>query len=51
VGDVHFSRQNWTAAHAAYTQSIELGGLRREHEVRLHDGISLVQAGQKVAAR
>lgn len=51
VGDVHFSRQNWTAAHAAYTKSIELGGLRREHEVRLHDGISLVQAGQKVAAR
>lgn len=51
VADVYFSRQDWTAAHAAYTKAIELGGLRREHEVRLHDGISLVQAGQKVAAR
>lgn len=51
VGDVYFSRQNWTYAHGAYTKAIEMGGLRREHEVRLHDGISLVQAGQKVAAR
>lgn len=51
VGDVHFSRQSWTAAHAAYTKAIELGGLRREHEVLLHNGISLVRAGQKVAAR
>lgn len=51
VGDVYFSRQNWKAAHAAYTQAMALGGLRREYEVRLHDGISLAQAGQKVAAR
>ncbi|MDI9232768.1 tetratricopeptide repeat protein [Limnohabitans lacus] len=51
VGDVHFSRQNWSAANAAYAKAIELGGLRREHEVRLHAAISLVQADQKGAAR
>jgi tetratricopeptide (TPR) repeat protein len=51
VGDVHFSRQNWSAAHLAYAKAIESGGLRREHEVRLHDAISLVHAQQKVAAR
>jgi len=51
VGDVHFSRQNWSAAHLAYAKAIELGGLRREHEVRLHDAISLIQADQKQAAR
>ena len=51
VGDVYFSRQNWSAAHAAYGKAIELGGLRREHEVRLHDAISLIQADQKGAAR
>jgi hypothetical protein len=51
VGDVHFSRQNWSAAHAAYAKAIESGGLRREHEVRLHDAISLIQADQKQAAR
>jgi tetratricopeptide (TPR) repeat protein len=51
VGDVHFSRQNWLAANEAYAKAIELGGLRREHEVRLHAAISLVQADQKGAAR
>ncbi len=51
VGDVYFSRQNWSAAHAAYAKAIEWGGLRREHEVRLHDAISLIHADQKVAAR
>jgi tetratricopeptide (TPR) repeat protein len=51
VGDVHFSRQNWSAAHVAYAKAIESGGLRREHEVRLHDAISLIQADQKQAAR
>jgi len=51
VGDVHFSRQNWSAAHMAYAKAIESGGLRREHEVRLHDAISLIQADQKQAAR
>ena len=30
---------------------MELGGLRREHEVRLHAAISLVQADQKGSAR
>lgn len=51
VGDVHFSRQNWSAANAAYAKAMELGGLRREHEVRLHAAISLVQSDQKGAAR
>ncbi|PUE10783.1 hypothetical protein B9Z51_00015 [Limnohabitans sp. T6-5] len=51
VGDVHFSRQNWSAANAAYAKAMDLGGLRREHEVRLHAAISLVQADQKGSAR
>lgn len=51
VGDVYFSRQNWSDAHVAYVKAIESGGLRREHEVRLHDAISLIQADQKQAAR
>jgi hypothetical protein len=51
VGDVHFSRQNWPAAHLAYAKAIDMGGLRREYEVRLHDAIALIQADQKVAAR
>jgi tetratricopeptide (TPR) repeat protein len=51
VGDVYFSRQNWSSAHLAYVKAIESGGLRREHEVRLHDAISLIQSDQKAAAR
>ena len=35
----------------AYARAMELGGLRREHEVRLHAAISLVQADQKGSAR
>lgn len=47
VGDVHASKQNWTAANAAYAQALAAGGLRREHELRLHYAISLIKAGQK----
>lgn len=51
VADVHASKKNWAAAHVAYAKALELGNLRREHEVRLHHAISLIQAGQKEAAR
>lgn len=51
VGDVHASRQNWTAANAAYAKALALGGLRREAEFRLHYAISLIKAGQKEAGR
>ena len=51
VGDVYASRQNWTAANAAYAKALELGSLRREQEFRLHYAISLIKAGQKDAAR
>ena len=51
VADVYFSQQNWAAAHAAYAKALEVGGSRRESELRLHDAISLFQLGQKDAAR
>lgn len=51
VGDVYASQQNWPAANAAYAKALALGGLRREHEFRLHYAISLIQAGEKDAAR
>jgi tetratricopeptide (TPR) repeat protein len=51
VADVYFSQQNWAAAHAAYAKALEVGGARRESELRLHDAISLFQLGQKDAAR
>lgn len=51
VGDVYASQQNWTAANSAYAKALVLGSLRREHELRLHYGISLIKAGQKDAAR
>lgn len=51
VADVYFSQQNWTAAHTAYAKALELGGSRRENDLRLHDAISLFQLGQKESAR
>lgn len=51
VGDVYASQQNWPAANAAYAKALALGGLRREHEFRLHYAISLIQAGEKDTAR
>lgn len=50
VGDVYASKQNWAAANAAYAQALAAGGLRREHELRLHYAISLIKAGQKEPA-
>jgi len=50
VGDVHASKQNWTAANAAYAQALAAGNLRREQEFRLHYAISLIKAGQKEQA-
>jgi tetratricopeptide (TPR) repeat protein len=51
VADVYFSQQNWTAAHTAYAKALELGGSRRENDLRLHDAISLFQLGHKESAR
>lgn len=51
LGDVYASKQNWSAANAAYAKALELGNLRREQEFRLHYAISLIRAGQKDAAR
>ena len=51
VADVYFSQQNWTSAHTAYAKALELGGSRRENDLRLHDAISLFQLGQKESAR
>lgn len=50
LGDVHASKQNWPAANAAYAQALAVGGLRREHELRLHYAISLLKSGQKEQA-
>lgn len=50
VGDVYASKQNWTAANAAYAKALALGNVRREQEFRLHYAISLIRAGQKDAA-
>lgn len=50
VGEAHFSKQNWGAAHAAFERALSVGGVRREAELRLHDGISLFKAGQQAAA-
>lgn len=51
VADVYFSQQNWSAAHLAYARALELGGSKRENELRLHDAISLIHAGQKDSAK
>lgn len=51
VGNVYASRQNWTAANAAYAKALAMGSLRREQELRLHYAISLIKAGSKDTAR
>lgn len=51
VADVYFSQQNWSAAHLAYAKALDLGVSKRENELRLHDAISLIQAGQKDNAK
>jgi hypothetical protein len=51
VADVYLSQQNWAAAHAAYAKALDVGGSRRETELRLHAAISLFQLGQKEGAR
>lgn len=51
LGEVRLSRQDWAGAHEAFARALALGGVRREHELRLHDGLALLRAGQKDAAR
>jgi tetratricopeptide (TPR) repeat protein len=48
--DVLASRGQWAEASVAYAKGFELGSLRREDEVRLHQGIALVKAKDHAAA-
>jgi tetratricopeptide (TPR) repeat protein len=47
LGDVYASKQKWDQALATYNKAIEMGGLRREAEIRLHAGIALNKLGKK----
>ncbi len=50
LADVYASKQKWDLAQAHYEKALNMGGLRREAETRLHAGIALAKAGQKAAA-
>jgi len=50
IAEAHASRQNWTAAVAAYDKALSAGGLRREAETRLRRGIALFKGGKKAEA-
>jgi tetratricopeptide (TPR) repeat protein len=47
LGDVYASKQKWDLALATYTKAIDMGGLRREAEIKLHAGIALNKLGKK----
>jgi len=50
LADVYASQQKWELASTTYSKAIEMGGLRREAEVRLHAGIALSKLGKKAEA-
>ncbi|PUE21894.1 hypothetical protein B9Z38_01270 [Limnohabitans sp. MMS-10A-160] len=50
MAEVHFSKQEWNSAHEAYTKALTIGAVRRENEVRLHDGIALLKIGLREQA-
>lgn len=50
LADVYASQQKWELAVTTYNKAIEMGGLRREAEVRLHAGIALSKLGKKAEA-
>lgn len=50
LADVYASQQKWELATSTYNKAIEMGGLRREAEVRLHAGIALSKLGKKAEA-
>ena len=51
LGDVLLSKGQWAEAADAYQKALSKGGLKREPEVRLHDGIALFKAKQLEAAK
>ncbi len=51
LAEVLASRGQWARANAAYARALAAGGVRREAEIRLHQGISLFKAGQAAQAR
>ena len=46
IGELQLSKQNWQAAHDAFSKAAALGGVRRENELWLHDSIALFKLGQ-----
>jgi TolA-binding protein len=50
LGDVYASQQKWDQALNAYNKAIEMGGLRREAEIKLHAGMVMSKLGQKAEA-
>jgi tetratricopeptide (TPR) repeat protein len=50
LAEVYASKKQWELASATFTKAIEMGGLRREAETRLHAGIVLNKLGKKADA-
>lgn len=51
LAEVYASKQQWELALTTFTKAIEMGGLRREAETRLHAGIVLNKLGKKADAQ
>ena len=51
LGAVYASQLKWDKAVANYRKAIEMGGLRREAETKLHAGIAMFKMGQKAEAQ
>lgn len=50
LAEVYGSQQKWDLALATYNKALDMGGLRREAEIRLHAGIALSKLGKKAEA-
>jgi tetratricopeptide (TPR) repeat protein len=51
LAEVYASKQQWELALTTFNKAIEMGGLRREAETRLHAGIVLNKLGKKADAQ
>ena len=51
LGAVYASQLKWDKAVENYRKAIEMGGLRREAETKLHAGIAMFKMGQKEEAQ
>lgn len=51
LGDVLASKSQWERANTAYAQALAQGGVKREVELRLHYGVSLLKANKGQDAR